>query len=640
LARLFLGVLNLGITASWLILAVLAVRLLFFKRIPKWVNCLLWGIVALRLLLPVTIESSFSLVPSAQVITDSVLENTNIQTPDNTDILLPPTEYIHSGFQVIDEKVNPVINQSVTKNNDFFQNLLTASCLIWILGITAMVAYAVINYIAIRKRVSSSVPVADNIRKGEMIDSPFVLGLFRPRIYLPYGLSQDTEEYVISHEKAHILRKDHYIKPFAYAILTVYWFNPLVWLAYILLCRDIEYACDECVIKNIAPDERKLYARALLECSVRHPRIAACPVAFGEAGVKERVKKTMTYKKPAFWIIICAVLVCGVVALLFLTAPNAAGDNDYLTPITNDNGTEWYSFEGKHLSGYDGFTDESPQPSYIITNAQELEELVAKQDGTQLAEFASRLPKDFFEKNLLVAVFTYVDGENEDVIMYSAFTTESMTHIDVTLEKHTNMEPVGEKQYKVLVTSISKDKAVNADEVWLVLNEVVYGRETDVSDDSTDKTRVSFFAYVTHTQPLYVDPIEGEGYNWECDKMLVSAAKLEDIMPDLSVGDRVLIEYDGTTFTSDPPMIMAYKVLPMISFEAYVTETGALYVDPIEGTGYDWECDKMQVSTWTLAEIPELSVGDRVLITYDGITLESYPPQMRAYEIVVLEKAE
>lgn len=639
MTKLFLDIFNLSFTASWLILAVVVLRLIFSKRIPKWINCVLWAIVSLRLLLPFTLESSFSLVPSSQVITNSILEYTDAQVSGDAGVTLPPAEYIHSGFQVIDEKVNPIIDQTVANNTDFFQNILTASSLIWIFGIIAMVSYAVINYVAIRKRVSSSVPVTDNIRTGEMISSPFVLGVLRPRIYLPYGLSKDTEEYVISHERAHIQRKDHLIKPFAYGLLTVYWFNPLVWLAYILLCRDIEYACDERVLKNLSPNLRKLYARALLECSVRQTRIVACPVAFGEAGVKERVKKTMTYKKPTFLIIICAVFVCGVVALLFLTAPNAAGDKGHLTPITNDNGLEWYSFEGKHLSGYDGFTDDSPLPSYIITNADELEDLITKQDGTQLAEFASHLTEEFFEKNLLVAVFDYVDGENEDVIMYSAFTNENMTHIDVMLEKHTNMEPVGEKQYKILVTSISKDKAVNAKEVWLVCNEVVSDGESDDNGDIAENERVSFLAYVTDTNPLYVDPIEGKGYDHFCDKMLVSTSKLEGLKPELSVGDKVLIVYNGIEYTSDPPIINAYEILPMISFEAYVTEIGALYVDPIEGTGYDWECDEMQVSTWKLAEVPELSVGDRVLITYDGITLESYPPQMRAYEITLLEKA-
>ncbi len=636
MSDLFLDILNLSFSASWLILAVIIVRLMFSNHFPKWINCLLWGIVAFRLLVPFSIESSISLVPSNQVITDSVIQNTDTNI---TDVIVDkPTQYIHSGFEVIDSNVNSVINNTGYVKNNFFQNAFEAAGYIWLCGIIVVLVYAVINYLILRHRVSSSVPVSDKIRKCEKICSPFVLGLFRPRIYLPCGLSSDTEEFVIKHEQSHIKRMDHFIKPFGYALLAIHWFNPLAWIAYILLCRDIEYACDERVLKDLSPNLRKLYANALLECSVRQMRISACPVAFCEAGVKERVKKIMTYKKPAFWIVLTAIIVCGIVSLLFLTGQGTSGD-DYLSPIKNKNGLEWYSLEGGYLNGYQDFSDDCPLPSYIIATPQQLNDVVAKQDGTQLAEFASKLSDDFFEQNLLVAVFAYVDGDNEDVIMYSAFTNPEMEHIDITLEYHTHVKPVGEKQYKILLTSVNKEKAKNAKEVLLVCNEVVYGG--DVGNSTVpENERNSFFAYVTQTNPLYVDPIEGKGYNSECENMYVNTSKLEGIMPELAVGDRVLIEYDGTTFTSDPPMIMAFEVLPMITFEAYVTETDGLYVDPIEGTGYDWECDKMQVSTWNLAEIPELSVGDKVLITYDGNTFESYPPMMKAYEIVVLKKAE
>ena len=198
--------------------------------------------------------------------------------------------------------------------------------IVWLSGCSLLLAYALISYILLKIRVAASLPCGDAVRKSERVDSPFVFGIFSPRIYIPFGLSEETEKCVIAHERAHMKRLDHLVKPFGFFLLSLYWFNPLVWVAYVLLCRDIEYACDEKVINDLAPEARKRYAMALLECAVSHKRIVACPVAFGETGVKERVKNTMNYKKPAFWLILCGVLICLTVAVLFMTTSRAEGD--------------------------------------------------------------------------------------------------------------------------------------------------------------------------------------------------------------------------------------------------------------------------------------------------------------------------
>ncbi len=361
MSKFFLDILNLSITASWLIVAVLAVRFIFRKRAPKWVSCLLWSFVGLRLLLPFTIESPISLSLNREVInTDAVYGEGPADTvPPADDTIVPPTdnvggetqqkpetenntqnpvvvpepapetdkdkEYIQSGLDVLDDRINPIINGAVSSaspsEEDPIHKLVNVFSYIWLAGVGVMLTYAVINYLLLKHRVSASVPCENSVRKSEKVDTPFILGVFRPRIYLPFGLSEQTEQSVVAHEIAHLKRKDHLIKPLGYAILSVYWFNPLVWVAYILLCRDIESACDEKVIKNMNTEARQVYATALLECSLRRNYIAACPLAFGELGVKDRVKNTMRYKKPAFWVIISAVIICVTVAALFLSNP-------------------------------------------------------------------------------------------------------------------------------------------------------------------------------------------------------------------------------------------------------------------------------------------------------------------------------
>ena len=375
MSKFFLDILNLSITASWLIVAVLATRFIFRKRAPKWVNCLLWSLVGLRLLLPFTIESPFSLSVNREVInTDAVYGEAPADTvPPVDDTIVPPSvneggqtqqkpetendnqnpdvvpepapetdkdkEYIQSGLDVLDDRINPVINGAVSSvsktEKDPIHKLVNVFSYIWLAGVGVMLTYAVIVYFLLKRRVSASVPCENSVRKSERVDTPFILGVFRPRIYLPFGLSEQTEQSVVAHEIAHLKRKDHLIKPLGYAILSVYWFNPLVWVAYSLLCRDIESACDEKVIKNMDTEARKAYATALLECSLRKNFIAACPLAFGETGVKNRVKNTMNYRKPAFWVIISALLVCVIVSVLFLTSPGKA-ENDISETISED----------------------------------------------------------------------------------------------------------------------------------------------------------------------------------------------------------------------------------------------------------------------------------------------------------------
>ena len=308
--ELFLKIINMSISASWLVLAVLILRFVL-KKAPKWINVLLWGIVAIRLICPFSFESPLSLIPSAETI------------PLNIGMDSTPT--INSGISAINNAVNPIISQFNTPMAGASINPLQITIgiyeYIWIFGMIALALYTAISYWRLCRKVDTAVRYKDNIFQSENVSFPFVLGIIKPRIYLPFKMNGQYLEHVVAHEQAHICRKDHWWKPLGFLLLMIHWFNPLMWLAYVLLCRDIELACDEKVIKELGNEQRGDYTQALVACSVNRRMIAACPLTFGEVGVKERVKSVMNYKKPALWVIIIAVIVCVGVAVCFLTNP-------------------------------------------------------------------------------------------------------------------------------------------------------------------------------------------------------------------------------------------------------------------------------------------------------------------------------
>ena len=310
MSELFLKIINMSISASWLILAVLILRLVL-KKAPKWVNVLLWGIVAVRLICPFSFESALSLIPSAETFPEKVISG--------------PSFDIQTGISPVDNRINDYLGdryfEGVTVPANNGNNIMTILTIVWIIGILLLVAYTIISYRRLHREIDTAVHYKDNIFQSENVSSPFVLGIINPRIYLPFSMNEQDLEHVVAHEQAHIRRKDHWWKPLGFLLLTIYWFNPLMWLAYVLLCRDIELACDEKVIKELGNEQRADYTQALVVCSVNRRMIAACPLAFGEVGVKDRVKSVMNYKKPAFWIIILAVIACVIVAVCFLTNP-------------------------------------------------------------------------------------------------------------------------------------------------------------------------------------------------------------------------------------------------------------------------------------------------------------------------------
>ena len=314
---MFLKIINMSISASYIVLAVLLLRLLL-KKAPKWITVVLWGIVAVRLICPFSIESVLSLIPSAETV--------------SPDIMMDRTPEINTGIPIINQVINPVISGSFTPDPGTSANPLQlwipTFAVIWIVGMVALLIYTIISYSKVNRKIGTAVLLRDNIYQSENVVSPFVLGLIKPKIYLPFNMNEKDMEHVVAHEMAHIRRKDHLWKPLGFLLLTLHWFNPLMWLGYVLLCRDIELACDEKVIKELDHDARADYSEALLTCSVNRRMIAACPLAFGEVGVKDRVKSVLNYKKPAFWLIIAAVVACVAVAVCFLTNPPSKDDDN------------------------------------------------------------------------------------------------------------------------------------------------------------------------------------------------------------------------------------------------------------------------------------------------------------------------
>ncbi len=374
MSKLFISLLNMSIAAGWLILAVVVIRLLL-KKAPRWISCVLWALVGIRLICPFSPESILSLIPSAETV-----PATSLYTGSPT---------IHSGIAILNSTVNPVISESLAPTPGVSMNpmqvIATVAAVIWVVGVVGMLLYGTISVWKIKRAVGVSLPLAHFINRivdsvagtennilinwqkkcriCDNIASPFILGIVRPMIYLPGSLTADQMQQVLAHETAHLKRKDHWWKPLGFAILTLHWFNPLVWLAYVLLCRDIEMACDEKVVRTMGTEEKRSYSETLLECSVSRKMISACPLAFGEVGVKTRIRSVLNYKKPAFWVVMAAVLTCVVVAVCFLTNPVKDGGKNNI-----GNGGRLPE-NGERLLGINRTRDEASQLVYYFTES-------------------------------------------------------------------------------------------------------------------------------------------------------------------------------------------------------------------------------------------------------------------------------
>lgn len=327
--ELFLSLLDRSLSACYVVLAVVLLRLIL-KQAPKWLHCGLWALVAFRLLCPVSIESPFSVIPELSFPTVTAGE----AAPDSlrdvpqedaaaSDVNVPLTDDRSGPAQgrtplVAGSNVMQVSSQTEQRS------WLSFALPVWFVGMAGMLGYAAFSFLRIRRQVSASIALGNGVFLCDYIDTPFILGVIHPNIFLPSEMDPNAAAHVLAHERAHLARRDHWWKPLGFLLLSLHWFNPVLWVAYLLLCRDIELACDERVVKDMAFSEKKEYSESLLKCSVPRHMVMACPLAFGEVGVKQRVKNVLHYKKPAFWLVAAAMAACALAAVCLLTDPQGA----------------------------------------------------------------------------------------------------------------------------------------------------------------------------------------------------------------------------------------------------------------------------------------------------------------------------
>lgn len=652
----FLKIINMSITASWLILAVILLRLLL-KKAPKWITGVLWGFVAIRLVVPFSLESVFSLIPSAEPI------------PQN--ILTAESPSINSGFPVLNEMINPILSDSLTPNAAASVNpvqiVMFIASVIWIIGVLGMLLYTLISYLRIHSKVREAVQLKESIWICDHISTPFILGIFRPRIYLPSSMNEADMEFVVSHEKAHLKRKDHIWKPLGFLLLAVYWFNPLLWVAYILLCKDIELACDEKVLRQLGTEMKKPYSNALINCSVPRKMISACPLAFGETGVKERVKGVLSYKKPAFWIIIAAVVVCIVTAICLLTNPKSYATSDlddqlqvlldtqirkhHQSDQTNSNFAaldyeilkvdkslsdttlymwvlyEEYSYENDNLQ----VETAAHTPTVITvtsTIAQnknglvhyELREYWEPRDGSYyVGDIKEKFPKSLWSQALDSQ--RYIE-EQEAKCRQAAKEYFNMMGQSITAEVVYQYK--SDKDIATLYLSTDDKMCSFSFSVLSSYFPVGTYEETDESlvmksDDGKNKytfrkknDRLIFVAAQSSEMPKYA-------YS--------SGAKAEICVPDGAVFERASV---STVGGADQPTEIQVGSNPYFNAEIIEVNSNNIVVKPDEKSNEIKSADKISVSLDVISTIPvpTFKIGDRVRVVYNGEIAETYPAQI------------
>ena len=653
--ELFLKIINMSISASWLVLAVLILRFVL-KKAPKWINVLLWGIVAIRLICPFSFESTLSLIPSAETI------------PLNIGMDTTPT--INSGISAINNAVNPIISQSNTPMAGASVNLLQITIgiyeYIWIFGMIALALYTAISYWRLCRKVDTAVRYKDNIFQSENVSFPFVLGIIKPRIYLPFKMNGQYLEHVVAHEQAHICRKDHWWKPLGFLLLTIHWFNPLMWLAYVLLCRDIELACDEKVIKELGNEQRADYMQALVACSVNRRMIAACPLAFGEVGVKERVKSVMNYKKPAFWVIIIAVIICVGVAACFLTNPKQ--DRYTLRIVVPAGSQEEFVYTEEEVSTVrnsikiwsgDGLGDtevllfpvnktaETGYTATYLTHGMSVEfdaendtwfkigvnmQNPTNEDIIVYVEVENVEVRIVDEINSVIEWFDYL--ETPDEMKWDGSLEISLTEFpDVTFRwTYGEMLAVKGSKSTSLYTGMPIWNAYFCDLTGDGLPElcssiswgsgmidnrvIIYDYANGVSYELSDRGYFDFTLRQDHQDGrLYVDKTK-----YHTDE-LVETGRL--------VFKNHCIQIEG--FSNEAHQVFQAEILEI--------HNGNYLVKPVEGSWELSSADRIEVSIRNVHPSPEPEIGDVIEIEYAGEILETYPAQIAdVYGIKVIEK--
>ena len=646
--ELFLKIINMSISASWLVLAVLILRFVL-KKAPKWINVLLWGIVAIRLICPFSFESTLSLIPSAETI------------PLNIGMDTTPT--INSGISAINNAVNPIISQSNTPMAGASVNLLQITIgiyeYIWIFGMIALALYTAISYWRLRRKVDTAVRYKDNIFQSENVSFPFVLGIIKPRIYLPFKMNGQYLEYVVAHEQAHICRKDHWWKPLGFLLLMIHWFNPLMWLAYVLLCRDIELACDEKVIKELGNEQRGDYTQALVACSVNRRMIAACPLAFGEVSVKERVKSVMNYKKPAFWVIIISVIVCVGVAVCFLTNPKQ--DSYTLRIVVPAGSQEKFVYTDEEVSTIrnsikiwsgDGLGDTEVILSPVNKTTETRYTATYLTHGMPV-EFDAEKDTWFkigvnMQNSTNEDIIVYVEVENVEVRIVDEINsvikwfdyTENPSAMDDESTINLPIYPDVTFSYNQAQIIASKpfDTSELTDHTILITGMPIWNAYfADLTGDDYPEicATYTFGSGIIDSRIIIYDYAKGSSYELSDRGYFDFTLRLNEADGYLYVDKKKyntdeLVETGRLVFKNNCIQIEGFSNEAHQVFQAEILEIhdGHYLVKPVEGS---WElnsADRIEVPIRNAHPSPEPEIGDVIEIEYSGEILETYPARI------------
>ncbi len=657
MSDLFLKIVNMSISASWLVAAVLILRLVL-KKAPKWVNVLLWGIVAVRLICPFSFESALSLIPSAETFPEKIISG--------------PSFDVQTGITPIDNRINDYLGdryfEGVTVPTNNGNNVMTILTIVWIIGILLLVAYTVISYWRLHREIDTAVRYKDNIFQSENVSSPFVLGLIKPRIYLPFKLDGQDMEHVVAHEQAHIRRKDHWWKPLGFLLLTIHWFNPLMWLAYVLLCRDIELACDEKVIKRLSNEQRADYTQALVACSVNRRMIAACPLAFGEVGVKDRVKSVMNYKKPAFWVIIIAVIVCVGVAVCFLTNPKQ--DRYTLRIVVPAGSQEEFVYTDEEVSTVrnsikiwsgDGLGDTEVLLFPVNKTAE---------TGYTATYLTHGMPVEFdAEKDTWFKIGVNMQNStNEDIIVYIEVENVEVRIVDEinsVIEWFDYLETPDEMKWDgSLEISLTEFPDVTfrwtSGEMLAVKGSKSTSLYTgmpiwnayfcDLTGDGLPElcSTISWGSGMIDNRVTIYDYANGVSYELSDRGYFDFTLRFHEADGYLYVDKRKyntdeLVETGRLVFKNNSIQIEGFSNEAHQVFQAEILEIhgGHYLVKPVEGS---WElnsADRIEVPVRNAHPSPEPEIGDVIEIEYSGEILETYPAQIAdVYGIKIIKEAE
>ena len=656
----FLKIINMSISASWLIFAVLILRLVL-KKAPKWVNVLLWGIVAIRLICPFSFESALSLIPSAETFPKKIISG--------------PSFDVQSGITPVDNRINDYLGdryfEGVTVPANNGNTIMTILTIVWTIGILLLVAYTVISYWRLHREIDTAVRYKDNIFQNENVSSPFVLGLIKPRIYLPFKLDGQDMEHVVAHEQAHIRRKDHWWKPLGFLLLTIHWFNPLMWLAYVLLCRDIELACDEKVIKELSNEQRADYTQALVACSVNRRMIAACPLAFGEVGVKERVKSVMNYKKPAFWVIIISVIVCVGVAVCFLTNPKQ--DSYTLRIVVPAGSQEKFVYTDEEVSTIrnsikiwsgDGLGDTEVILSPVNKTTETRYTATYLTHGMPV-EFDAEKDTWFkigvnMQNSTNEDIIVYVEVENVEVRIVDKINsvikwfdyTENPSAMDDESTINLPIYPDVTFRYNQAQIIASKpfDTSELIDHTILITGMPIWNAYfADLTGDDYPEicATYTFGSGIIDSRIIIYDYAKGASYELSDRGYFDFTLRLNEADGYLYVDKTKyntdeLVETGRLVFKNNCIQIEGFSNGAHQVFQAEILEdhNGYYLVKPVEGS---WElnsADRIEVPIRNAHPSPEPEIGDVIEIEYSGEILETYPARIAdVYSIkVVAEK--